>query len=136
MGRLSGFHRTVACTAAMIFFVVCAIAAPAQAAMINTADILEQQSLELDRQKIIRFMERQDISRQLQNWGVTLEEAQARVQTMTDQEVALLSQKIDQVPAGGDALGVIVAVAVIFVVVLIITDIVGVTDVFTFIKKR
>ena len=104
--------------------------------MINTADMLEQQSLDLERGKVIRFMERQDISRHLQNWGVTVAEAQARVQTMTDQEVALLSQKIDQMPAGGDVLGVVAAVAVIVFVVLIITDILGVTDVFTFIKKR
>lgn len=136
MERMFGFQRAVACTAAIIFFVVCVIAAPAQATMINTADMLEQQSLDLERGKVIRFMERQDISRHLQNWGVTVAEAQARVQTMTDHEVALLSQKIDQMPAGGDVLGVVAAVAVIVFVVLIITDILGVTDVFTFIKKR
>jgi hypothetical protein len=55
---------------------------------------------------------------------------------MTDQEVAMLSAKIDQVPAGGDALGFVLAVAFLTFVTLIILVIAGVTDVFTFINKR
>ena len=68
--------------------------------------------------------------------GVDPVEAKARVAVMTDEEVSTIAGKIDQLPAGGDAVGFLVAVAVIVFVVLLITDIIGVTDVFTFIKKR
>ena len=55
---------------------------------------------------------------------------------MTDEEIRVLAAKIDQLPSGGDAVGFVAAVAFIAFVTLIITDIIGVTDIFTFIKKR
>jgi hypothetical protein len=48
---------------------------------------------------------------------------------LTDAEVARISQQIDTLPAGGDALGVVVLIFVI----LIITDALGVTDIFPFV---
>ena len=42
---------------------------------------------------------------------------------------------IDPLPAGGDALGVILGVALIVFLVLLITDIMGYTDIFPFVKK-
>ncbi|MEK7733835.1 MAG: PA2779 family protein, partial [Pseudomonadota bacterium] len=56
---------------------------------------------------------------------------QARVDAMTDQEVHALATKLDQMPAGGDALGVLVLVFII----LLITDAMGITDIFPFVKK-
>jgi hypothetical protein len=129
--------KAVACLVIVAFSFLSLVVAPVQAAMVGTADILKAQSDDLARQKVKLFMERQDVVRQMQTWGVNPEEAQARVDTMTDEEISLLAAKIDQLPsAGSDALGFILAVAVIIFVVLIITDIMGVTDVFTFINKR
>ena len=136
MRRHRGMKKAVACLVIMAFSFLSLVVAPAQAAMVGTADILKAQSSDLARQKVKLFMERQDVVQQIQAWGVNPAEAQARVDTMTDPEISLLASKIDQLPAGGDALGFIVAVAIIVFVVLIITDIIGVTDVFTFIKKR
>jgi hypothetical protein len=131
-----GMRKTVACLVIAAFSFLSLVVAPAQAAMVGTAEILKARSDDLARQKVKLFMERQDVVQQLQSWGVNPGEAQARVDTMTDEEISLLAAKIDQLPAGGDALGFILAVAVIIFVVLIITDLTGVTDVFTFIKKR
>lgn len=136
MRRHRGMKKAVACLVIVAFSFLSLVVAPAQAAMVGTADILKAQSDDLARQKVKLFMERQDVVQQLQVWGVNPEEAQARVDTMTDEEISLLASKIEQLPAGGDALGFILAVAVIIFVVLIITDLTGVTDVFTFIKKR
>jgi hypothetical protein len=129
-------RKTVASLVLVAFSFLCLVVAPVQAAMVGTADILQAQSNDLARQKVKSFMERQDVARQIQAWGVNPDEALARVDTMTDAEISLLASRIDQLPAGGDALGVILAVSVIIFVVLIITDLTGVTDVFTFIKKR
>jgi hypothetical protein len=61
--------------------------------------------------------------------GVTQEQALQRVDRMTDQEVARLNQQLADLPAGGDVLGVIV----LFLVIFIITDIIGATNIFPFI---
>ena len=129
-------QKSVASIVVVAFSLICVFVAPAQAAMVGTADILQHQDSQLARQKVLRFMERQDVMQQLQAWGVDADEAKARVHTMTDDEIAMLANKIDQVPAGGDTLGVILVVSVIAFIVLIILDIMGVTDIFTFIKKR
>jgi hypothetical protein len=51
---------------------------------------------------------------------------------MTDEEVRALNQKMDEMPAGS---GVVGAVVLVFLV-LLITDIVGWTDVFPFVNKK
>ena len=129
--------KTTAMFVALVFGILSVFVAPAQAVMVGTADLIEQQKLDLTRQKVLQFMERDQVAQHLQAWGVTPGEARARVATLTDEEISLLADRIDQVPAGGsDALGIALAIAVITFVVLIITDVLGVTDVFTFIKKR
>jgi hypothetical protein len=49
---------------------------------------------------------------------------------MTDQEVARLNQHLAELPAGGDVLGVILILFIVF----IITDMLGATDIFPFVK--
>jgi hypothetical protein len=129
-------QKTVAGSVALVFFLFSGVVVPAQATMIGTAEILSVQDDALARQKVCQFLEREDVVRHLQTWGVSAGEAQSRVDAMTHEEIRMLAAKIDQVPAGGDALGLIVAVSIIAFVTLVITDIIGVTDVFTFIKKR
>jgi hypothetical protein len=136
MRRSRGMQKTVASIVALAFSFICVIVAPVQAAMVGTGDILQQHDRDLAREKVVAFMDRQDVAKYLNAWGVDPVEAKARVAVMTDEEVSTIAGKIDQLPAGGDAVGFLVAVAVIVFVVLLITDIIGVTDVFTFIKKR
>jgi hypothetical protein len=51
-----------------------------------------------------------------------------RVAALTDEEVHKVAGKLDQIPAGGDILGVLLTVFII----LLITDILGLTKVFPF----
>ena len=105
--------------------------------MIGTADILRAQDHASARQKVTAYLGRKDVVQQLEDWGVSAGQAKARVDAMTDQEVIMLADNIDTMPAGGvDAVTIIIVVSVISFVTLIVTDILGVTDVFTFIKKR
>jgi hypothetical protein len=62
--------------------------------------------------------------------GVKAEDIESRVKLMTHEEIAQLNQQIDELPAGGDLLGVILIVFIVFV----ITDVIGATDIFPFIK--
>ena len=72
---------------------------------------------------------RQQIIEQLVELGVEKEMAITRVAGMTDQQISELTQKIEELPAGADTGGVLLALFIIFV----ITDAMGVTDIFPFI---
>ena len=76
-------------------------------------------------------MNRADVAAALQARGVSVDAARERVAALTDAEAAQVAAQIDQAPAGGDALGVIVTIFVI----LLITDILGLTKVFPFTRS-
>ena len=85
-----------------------------------------------DRVQIFGWLDREEVSTQLQAYGVTPAELKARVAAMTDDEAAQLAAEIDSLPAGGaDILGVALAVFVI----LLITDILGFTKIFPFTRS-
>lgn len=109
--------------------------APAHAAMVNTAEILKQNQHDLARKRINMFLDRSEVQKHLVAWGVNPEEAKTRVDSLTDQEIEKIAARIDQLPAGGGALGTIVGAALIIFIVLLLTDILGFTDVFSFVKK-
>ena len=69
---------------------------------------------------------RADVRTQLERMGVDPAAIEGRLAAMTDRELALLADQIEQAPAGGDALAVI---GVVFLVLLIL-EVVGVIDIF------
>ena len=71
---------------------------------------------------------RADVVAALQSRGVSVDAARDRVAALTDAEAAQVAAQIDQAPAGGDVLGVLVTIFV----VLLITDLLGFTKVFPF----
>jgi hypothetical protein len=103
----------------------------ARAAMVSTDQIVGAQQSQQDRAKVHALLAREDVKQALASRGVNAGDVQARVDAMTDQEVQALSTKLDRMPAGGDALGVL---ALIFII-LLITDAMGITDIFPFVKK-
>jgi len=109
--------------------------APAHAAMVSTDEILKQNQRDCDRERLHMLLDRSEVRVQLEAWGVNSEEAKARIDSLTDQEIAEIAAQLEQMPAGGSAIGTLVGAALIVFIVLLITDILGVTDVFSFVKK-
>lgn len=104
--------------------------APAQAAMVGTAQVIAAEQGALNRAQLASMLEREDLQVQLTAMGVDVRQAKARVANLTDAEVARLNQQIGQLPAGADSvLGFVLAI----IVILMITDLVGWTDVYPFI---
>lgn len=103
--------------------------APVQAAMIGTGQLLAAEQGRLDRARLSSLLEREDLQQRLAALGVDVNDAKSRVAGLTDAEVAQINQRLAELPAGGDVLGVIVLIFVIFV----ITDVIGATDIFPFI---
>jgi len=110
--------------------------APAHAAMVSTDEILKQNKQNLDRERLTVLLDRSEVRKQLEDWGVKSEEAKAWIDSLTDREIAEIVTRIDQMPAGGSATGILVGGALLVFFVLLITDILGYTDVFPFVKGK
>lgn len=136
MRGLRVFRKVVTCMLVVAFCFTAVVVAPVQAALVSTAEILNHGDSQAARDKVNQFLAREDVARQMAALGVPLDKAKANVQAMSDEEISLLAGKIDQLPAGGSAFGFVLGVAAVVFIVLIILDIVGVTDIFTFIKKH
>ncbi len=110
-----------------------------QAAMVDTgaaapAAESRQTAVEAARMRLATFLERADVTKQLGTMGIRADEARARADALSDSEVLAASDRLDRMPAGGDALGAIIGAALLVFIVLLITDILGLTKVFSFTK--
>jgi hypothetical protein len=98
---------------------------PAQAGIVATDAALAAGK----REHVLSILERSEVRSQLQALGVSPDHVKARVDAMSDDEVMQLAGQIDSLPAGGvDILG---AILIVFLV-LLITDILGLTKIFPF----
>ena len=128
-------RKAIAILVIVSFSTFCIISAPARARMINTDEIFKQSQYDLSRKSINTFLDRSEVQNYLVAWGVSPEEAKARIDSLTDEEIEDIASRINRLPAGGDGLGTIVGAALLIFIILLITDILGYTDVFSFVKK-
>ncbi len=96
----------------------------------STADVLSAQSQNDARDRITQVLAREDIQRQLVAQGVDPSEVEKRVAALSDSEAQQMADQLDNMPAGASVVGVLFAVFVI----LLVTDILGLTDVFPFVR--
>lgn len=129
------YCRFLALPMAALMFAVSMPLGAARAALVSTDQVVEKSQVEADRARIAALITREDVQRQLRAQGVDPDEALARVAALSDDEVRRIADRIDAMPAGQDALGTLIAVALIVFIVLLITDLMGVTDVFPFVQS-
>jgi Family of unknown function (DUF6627) len=106
----------------------------AQAQMIGTDAVIAGQQAADQRARVAAFLAREDVKQVLTRNGVDPIEAQQRVDSLSTEELAKISHSIDQLPAGGDAVGAILGAALLVFFVLLITDIIGLTHVYPFVN--
>lgn len=99
----------------------------AYAGVIGTDQAIAAQQHAQRIQRLQETLAREDVARELTLRGVDPVAASERVAALTEEELAAVSGQIDSLPAGGSVLAV---VGVVFVVLLIL-ELVGVTNVFT-----
>jgi hypothetical protein len=107
----------------------------ASAAIIGTERVFETSQGQQARTNIHNFLARKDVQQILEKQGIDAREAKQRVDSLTDAEAVRLAEQIENLPAGKSALGAALFIAVVVFLVFLITDIAGLTDVFSFIKK-
>lgn len=128
------FHKTALLLVLLMSFHT--IVSPlAGAAMVETATLVSAQEVDASRARLATLLARADVGAALQGQGITAEEAQQRANSLSDQEVVKLAQNLDALPAGADGVGSVIGALVFIFVVLLITDILGFTDVFPFVHK-
>lgn len=117
------------------FMIVCltAVGFPmaANASIVSTDEAISQQAASANRDKVEAFLARDDVRRALEAQGVNGVAAADRVKAMSDAEVAQLAGRVDQAPAGGEILGILLTIFI----VLLVTDIMGLTKVFPFTRS-
>ena len=102
----------------------------AQAAMISNDQVINHLQHNSARTELLKTINRADVKEKLLNMGVKAADLESRIKLMTHEEIAQLNKQIDELPAGGDVLGVLLIIFIVFV----ITDVIGATDIFPFIK--
>ncbi len=105
------------------------------AKMVTTERVIDAGRAHEARVYVNSVLAREDVMTSLISQGIDMTEAKARLDNLTDSEIVSLADQIETAPAGGGAIGIIVGAAVVIIIVLVITDILGFTDVFSFINK-
>jgi len=92
----------------------------AVAALVETEAMLDMSRSQEARETLKHFMNRDDVRSAIVAQGVDPLEADARINSLTNAEVIQIADQIDQLPAGGDVIGLLVTVLVIVILVLVI----------------
>ncbi|QMU61600.1 MAG: PA2779 family protein [Gammaproteobacteria bacterium] len=100
---------------------------PAFAGIVGTDSYLSEQTIQQDREDLRALMSRDEVRLLLETNGLTMEQAQARVDSLTDKEVSQMAKKFDELPAAGDAAVVVLVIAL----VVLVLELAGITDIFT-----
>jgi hypothetical protein len=107
----------------------------AKGAMISTESVLRQATVNDSRARVGGFLERDEVRAAMMAQGVDPVEAKHRVASLSDEEILRVAATIDRLPAGGNGLGAVIGAGVLIFLVLLVTDILGLTHVFSFVNR-
>jgi hypothetical protein len=105
---------------------------PAIAGIVTTDQLVDLQTDATNRERITDFLTRDDVRRQMTDLGVAPADTRFRVAALSDAEAHAVAAKIENAPAGQGTVGALLLTAVVVLMVFIVTDVSGVTDVFPF----
>lgn len=125
-------YKRVAPLVALVFTVMQCLmiplvhAAPVSTGMLTTGEVLVGETRAEHRSSVLRALDREDAAQALTRLGVSAEHLVERLDRLTDAELASLAHQSDSLPTGESAVGALVFILVL----LIVLDILGVTNVF------
>lgn len=125
MKTISNLKKSIT-TFVVVAFTLLSIQAPVMAGVVTAEQMMAEQRIDQQRESVQTFFSRDDVKAQLMARGVDVGAAQSRVASMSATELASMQQQIDSMPAGEGVLGLVIALLVIFMLL----DIAGVTDIF------
>lgn len=101
----------------------------ASAGIYTSEQVIATQQHHYNKQQVLSFVEHAEVQNKLIELGVQPEAAKQRIAQMTSAELNSLNSQLNDMPAGG-ILGTIVTV----LVVVAVLDLMGITDVYPFIR--
>ena len=130
---MPSFNRTIAWA---VVVSLCALGLPVSAvrAELAATDRVEatRQDGSSGREFLGSLFSRADVRAALERQGASADEAKARVDALSDEEVERLAARFDSLPAGGGVFETVLVVGFLAFLTLLITDILGFTKVFSF----
>ncbi|RPE80994.1 PA2779 family protein [Vulcaniibacterium tengchongense] len=111
---------------ALVPALVAVPAASARAGVISTQQALSAEMRQAKETQVRAALAREDVRQAMLQLGVNPADADARIASLSDAELLQLEGQVDRLPAGG---GVLAVIGVVFVVLLIL-ELVGVTNIF------
>ena len=106
------------------------------AAMVSTELTINVDRGQNPRDYLNTLLARKEIQAALISQGIDPQEAQNRIDNLSDDEIAKFVDDMDQLPAGGGFFEAFIIVVFLVFLILLVTDISGHTDVFPFVKKH
>ena len=107
----------------------------ARAALVGTEAVADAAQTQVNRDRIRQLLNRDVAKTYLLENGVDAAVVQDRVDRLTDAEVDALAARLDAFPAGEGTFETLLILAFLAFLTLLITDLLGYTDVFPFVKK-
>lgn len=133
--RMTMFRKLVAIALTSLMVMNVVPIGLAQAKMVTTDQVLSQSTSSDDRAQVLNFLMREDVQQHMTRLGVNPEEAKSRVASLSDEEIQGIAGRLDDLPAG-EGVEFVVAVILLIFLMLLITDLLGFTDVFPFVNKK
>jgi hypothetical protein len=106
-----------------------------RAAIVGTEAVASEHSIQIDRDQLNQLFQRDDVKSYLLAQGVDPASVQARVNGLSDAEIQALAEQLDEYPAGEGTFETILILAFLAFIALLITDILGLTDIFPFVNS-
>jgi hypothetical protein len=101
----------------------------ATAGVYSSEQAISSQQYQFNKQQVLALVDSTEVQQKLTTLGVSPAEAKMRVDGMTNDELLVFNQQMNDMPAGG-IIGTIVTV----LVVVAVLDLMGITDVYPFIR--
>ena len=124
--------RALALPMAVVMFLNVGPLPVARAAMVSTEQVISEDAATEDRERVMNFLGREDVRREMEALSIDPEEAAARAKALSDEEIAQITNKLDETAVGQDAVAAIVGAVVLIFIILMITDLLCWTRVFPF----
>lgn len=118
--------KIIATLTATLFFSMSMMMPAAQAGIVSTSDYVQQQDVADKRARIIDTLQREEVREQLSDLGVDAATVEMRVAALSDAEVMQMASEMESMPAGGDGVGTVAFI----LLVLLLLELLGVTDIF------
>ena len=107
-------------------FLSVGVQAPVMADMISTEELVTAVDIDQKRNEIRQIMQQDEVRQFMTDNGVSQADADKRLSNMTDAEILSIHAQLDDLDVGQGALGTIA----MLLVILILLDVAGVTDIF------